>query len=76
MNLTFQESLHELGRICGTKKLLPKSCALSGSRRGIGSIASGCVCEGTLDDSKVRVERVRTQITGDPQKIKEVSAQR
>lgn len=64
--LIFQESLQELGRICGVKQVLPKSCALSKS-------LLGCVYEGTFNGSKVRIRRIRTYPGGDPQKVKEVS---
>ena len=61
----FRESLHELGKICGVKEVLPKSCTLSES-------LIGCVYEGTFNGSKVRVRRVRAYPGGDPQKAKEV----
>jgi len=72
-SLAFQESLHELGKICGIKELLPKSCILSGSLLDISlPSTSGRACEGTLDGSRVRVKRVISYPEGDPQKAKEV----
>ncbi|KAF9643182.1 hypothetical protein BDM02DRAFT_1694073 [Thelephora ganbajun] len=54
-----QECLHELGKICGVKELLPKSCTLSDSLLEIGPpSASGCVYEGTLDGSKETFHQV------------------
>ena len=47
------------------KEVLPKSCTLSES-------LLGCVYEGTLDGSKVRVRRLRMHPGGDPRKVKEV----
>ena len=63
--MQFQESLYELGKICGMKEVLPKSCTLSES-------LLGCVYEGTFDGSKVRVRRLRMYPGGDPRKVKEV----
>ena len=61
----FQEFLHELGRICGAKKVLPKSYTLSDS-------LLGCVYEGTYKDSKVRIRRVKVRVGGDPWEVEEV----
>ncbi|KAF9789397.1 kinase-like domain-containing protein [Thelephora terrestris] len=61
----FQESLHELGKLCGTKEVLPKSSILSES-------LLGCVYEGTFNGSKVRIRRVRIYPGQDPRKVKEV----
>ena len=77
MSLAFQEYLYELKTICGVKEILPKSCTLSGFLPD-NSIppASGCAYEGTLDGSKVRIQRVRMCPEGDPQKVKEVRPRR
>ena len=64
----FQESLHELRKICGIKEVLPTSCTLPES-------LVGCVYEGTFNNSKVRIRRVRTYPGGDPRKAKEVGGQ-
>ena len=61
----FQESLRELGRICGLNEVLPKSWALSGP-------LLGCVYKGTFNGSKVRIRRVKTYPGGDLEKVKEV----
>ena len=63
----FQESLHELRKICGLRELLPKSWTLSES-------LLGCVYKGTFNGSKVRIRRIRAYSGGDPQKVKEVCA--
>jgi len=69
----FRKTLHELGRICGTQEILPKSCTLSGSLLNTGlSLASGYAYEGTLDGSKVWVKRVWAYSNEDPQKVKKV----
>ena len=52
-----------LRKICGVKNVLPKACTLSDS-------LLGCVYEGTFNGSKVRIRRVRTHPTGDPQKLR------
>ena len=69
----FRKSLHELGRICGTQEILPKSCTLSGSLLDTGLLfASGYASEGKLDGSKVCVKRVWTYTNEDPQEVKKV----
>lgn len=42
----------ELGKICGVKGVLPKSCALS-------KYLLGCAYQDTFDVSKVRIRRVK-----------------
>ena len=64
-SVPFREPLDELKRICGLKNVLPEACKLSDS-------LLGCVYEGTLNGSKVRIRRVRTHSNGDSQKVKEV----
>ena len=64
-SLVFQESLHELGKICGVKKILPKSCVISDS-------LLDCAHEGASNGSRVRITRVKMDPKGDPQKTKEV----
>ena len=49
--------------------MLPESCTVPESRLG-------CVYEGTLDGSKVRIRRVRVRPGRDPQKAKEVRTRR
>ena len=61
----FQETLRELGKICGLKEVLPKSWTLPES-------LLGCVYKGKFNGSKVRIRRVRMYPGGDPQKVKEV----
>ena len=66
----FQECLHELKNICGIKEVLPKSHTLSSSLPVISlPPASGRVHEGT---SKIRIQRVRMHLKGDPQRFKTV----
>ena len=66
----FQEYLHELKNICGTKEVLPKSHTLPSSLPVIAlPPASGRVHEGT---SKIRIQRVRMHPGGDPQMFKMV----
>jgi len=66
----FQEYLHELKNICGTKEVLPKSHTLSSSLLVIAlPPASGRIHEGT---SKIRIQRVTTHPNGDPQIFKTV----
>lgn len=62
--LAFRECSRELRRICGTKAILPASCTRSPQLPTIDPLPSAkgdCsdVYEGTLDDSKVCVKRVR-----------------
>lgn len=64
-SVPFQESLHELRKICSVNEVLPKSCTLSDS-------LLGCVYEGVFDGSKVRIRRVRMDPKGSSQKVKEV----
>jgi len=69
----FQEFLHELGKICGAREMLPKSCTLSNSLLKIDPpTTSGHVREGTLDGSKVFIKRSRINPKEDLQKVKEV----
>ena len=56
--------------------MLPESCTLLGTLDVSLPSASGYVYEGTLDGSKVRVQRVRLCPEGDPRKVKEVHSQR
>jgi len=66
----FQEYLHELKNICGTKEVLPKSHTLSSSLPVIAlPPVSGRVHDGT---SKIRIQRVRMHPGGDPQTFKMV----
>ena len=69
----FQEYLHELRNICGTKEVLPKSYTLSASllANSLPSVP-GCVHEGTFDGWKVRIQRIRAYPKGNPQKLKKV----
>lgn len=60
----FQETLRELKRICGIKEVLPKSCTFAES-------LLGCVYEGTLNGSKVRIRRIRIGPEQDSRKVKE-----
>lgn len=72
-SLVFQDSLHELGRVCATRQVLPKSCALSDTPLDVTlPSASGDAYGGTLNGSKGRVKRVNANNEGDPQKVKEV----
>ena len=64
--------MQELKRICGVKEVLPASCTLSGLPDNSLPPISGCVYEGTLDGSRVRIQRVRIYPGGDLQKVKEV----
>ncbi|KAF9643175.1 kinase-like protein [Thelephora ganbajun] len=59
-SVPFQESLHELRKICGVNGMLPKSCTLSES-------LLRCVYEGTFGGSKVRIRRVRMYPGGSAQ---------
>jgi len=66
----FQEYLHELKNICGTREVLPKSHTLSNPLLVIAlPPASGRVHEGT---SKIRIQRVRMHPGGDPQTFRMV----
>lgn len=73
-NLAFQESLHELGEICGVKQMLPKSCTLSDPLLDISlPPTSGYVCEGIIDGSRVRTKHiVRVRPGGKLWKLKQV----
>lgn len=65
--------MHELKRICGVKRVLPKSCTLSG---GVSLLhASGSTSERTLGGSKVRVKHAGG-FEEDPQKAEEVRSRR
>lgn len=69
-DLALQQSLHELGKICGIKELLPKSCTLPDSLLNVDAPSpSGRVCAGTLDGSRVRIKRVGVHQMGDPQNV-------
>ena len=62
--------------ICGVKDVLPKSCVLSHYVPDVSlPPAFGCVHEGTLDGSKVRVRRIGMCPKGDLQKASEVCIQ-
>ncbi|KAF9644929.1 hypothetical protein BDM02DRAFT_823150 [Thelephora ganbajun] len=68
----FQECLHELGKICRVREILPKSCTVSDSLLEIGlPSTSGYAYDGALDGSKVRIQRVRSYPEGDPQEVKQ-----
>ena len=68
-SVLFRRSLQDLRKICGVNDVLPESCTVPESRLG-------CVYEGTLDGSKVRIRRVRVRPGGDSQKAKEVRTRR
>lgn len=61
----FRESLHELGRICGAKEVLPKSCILPES-------LLGRIHEGTYNGSKIRIRGIKIYPEGDSRGVKEV----
>ena len=66
--------LHELGIICGTREILPESCTIPGSSLDtVLSFVSGHVYEGTLNGSKVLVERLWMYSNDAPQGVKQVS---
>ena len=64
--------MHEFGKICSVKGVLPKSCTLSaGSLPHPGFLpVSENAYEGILNGLKVRIKRVRIVPKGDPQKAK------
>jgi len=70
--------LYELGCVCGAWGILPKSCMiLDTTLLSVGDqpFASGPLSdihEGSIDSFKVRVEKVRVYLNGDPQKVGEV----
>ena len=54
-------------------ELLPTSCTLSDSLPDAGlPSASGYVCEGTVNGSRVRIKRASVHPVGDMQKVKKV----
>jgi len=78
---SFRKCLHELREICGNWKILPKSCVFPGSPPNIVGwpIASRGPCdvyEGTFDDSKVCVRRLRIYSNGEPDTAKSVCYRR
>ena len=64
-SVPFREPLDELRRICGIKNVLPKAWTLS-------DFLLGCVYEGRLNGSKVRIRRARARSSGKLQKVTEV----
>lgn len=73
----FQESLHELKRICSAQKVLPKSWTISDSLPTVGSpVAFGHAREGTLDGSKVRIKPVIVHFEEEVQNVEEVRYRR
>jgi hypothetical protein len=69
----FRKCLRELRSTCGTRMVLPTSHTLLSSDLDIGNqpVASGSsadVYEGTLNDSRVCVKRIRVYSTEGPQK--------
>lgn len=67
-SLEYKEFLRELGRICGLKQLLPKSCVRSDSPLNVRlPFAPG----GTFDRSRLWVRPLRIHPNGDQQKAKE-----
>jgi len=74
---SFRKCLHELRAICGSRKILPQSCMFPGSSPDtVGwPIASKGACdmyEGSLDDLKVCVVRLRVYSNGGPETVKSV----
>ena len=76
-NPTFSTCLIELRKICGMREILPKSSTISGTllKTDDAPFASGSLAdmhEGSLNDSKVCVEKVRMYSDGDPKGVKKV----
>jgi hypothetical protein len=74
---SFWKCLRELRHVCGTKMMLPTSYFLSDSLlnidpRPVASGGSGDVYEGTLNDSRVCVKRVRVYSRDGPEKATKV----
>lgn len=72
----FRKCLRELRHICGTRMILPLSYTLSSrvlhiGRQPVASGGSGDVYEGTLDNIRVCVKRVRVYSRDGPQKPSE-----
>ena len=72
-SVSFQKCLREFRDICSTKMILPTSYAISSSLLNIGRhpVASGGPCdvyEGTFNDSRVYIKRIRVYSQDDRNK--------
>ena len=79
--ISFRKCLHELRAICGSRKILPQSCMFPGSPPStvgwpIASKGSCDMYEGSIDDSKVCVVRLRVYSNGGPETAKSVCDRR
>lgn len=67
----FKEALHELGKICGVKMVLPKSCTFSGSPM---EVAPTSECS-TDSETRLRIKRIKVRPDDDGQGISRVRFQ-